>query len=293
MKIRPIVKCIYDPNFKSIFIENPNALASLISSVTNIKYELLKDNITIKMNEIPINGEDEKFKRCDFLIDFDNYLINIEVNAFNYDELKMKNTSYAMKLFSEKTKVGENYNSEFNLFQINIDAFSRFRNPLSKFNISSIETKEIYLKNFEFFTLDIVKCSKLFYNLEKRDITDYIRWGAFFNCDNLYELDNILGDMLSNKDKKKLIDKVSEINMRKDGTLTRREAKEWGRLIENSLKRKGYEEGKEEGREAGREEGIINTIKAMLKNNLSYEDISKITDKSLDEIKEIAKSMED
>jgi len=53
------------------------------------------------------------------------------------------------------------------------------------------------------------------------------------------------------------------------------------------------EEEREKGREEGIELGILNTIKAMLKNNLTYEDISKITDKSLDEIKEIEKSIED
>ena len=55
MQTKPIEKCIIDYNFKSIFIENPNALAHLISSITDINYYLLKDNITIKVNEIPIS----------------------------------------------------------------------------------------------------------------------------------------------------------------------------------------------------------------------------------------------
>jgi hypothetical protein len=300
MENRKIKRCIYDPHFKSIFIENPNALASLISSITGIDYNLMKNNLTIKTNEIPINGLDEKFKRTDFLITFDNYIINVEANGFKYDELKSKNTSYAMEVFAENTKSGKDYNTNLVLIQINLNAFSVTNKILAKYYISDPETGEIYLQNFIFYALDIAKSYKLFYNTNEKDITNYIRWGAFLYSENLSELDNILGNMLAREEKEKLIRKVDEINMRRDGTLTKKEAEEWGKFIEESLKREGYNEGIEQGIEQGIEKGIeqgknemvINTVKSMLSKKMSYEDISDIVGKSIDEIKEIENSKE-
>lgn len=51
--IRRIVS--YDVLFKSLFIGNENILAKMISDITGIEYELLKDNIILETNELPIN----------------------------------------------------------------------------------------------------------------------------------------------------------------------------------------------------------------------------------------------
>jgi predicted transposase/invertase (TIGR01784 family) len=56
-------------------------------------------------------------------------------------------------------------------------------------------------------------------------------------------------------------------------------------------RREGREEGREEGIKEGREEAFVYTIKTMLKKNYELEDISEITGKSIEEIKEIQKSI--
>jgi len=296
--MRKIMKCIYDPIFKSIFMDNPNALASLISSITEIDYNLMKDNITIRANEIPISNKYEKFKKCDFIVSFDKYIINLEANGFNSKIIKTKNASYAMKVYSENTKISFQYGSKLVVIRINLNAFSINNKVLTKYYISDPITGEIYLQNFAFYTLDLEKCYKIFYNTDnKENISNYVRWGAFLYNEDMSEINNILGDILSSRDKGRLIRKIDEINMRKDGTLTRKEAKEWGRWIENSFRQEGLEKGFEQGRvegiergiEQGIEKGIIDTIKSMLKNELSYETISEITNKTIDEIKEIEK----
>ena len=59
----------------------------------------------------------------------------------------------------------------------------------------------------------------------------------------------------------------------------------------------GLAEGRAEGKAEGKAEGIEqeknNTIKAMLENKLDYETISKVTGKTLDEIKKIENSMKE
>ena len=49
--------------------------------------------------------------------------------------------------------------------------------------------------------------------------------------------------------------------------------------------------GLEQGLSKGIEENTINTIKNMLLNNIDINTISKVTNKSIEEIKEIEKSM--
>ena len=56
-------------------------------------------------------------------------------------------------------------------------------------------------------------------------------------------------------------------------------------------KEEGISIGKEEGMEKGIEQGILTTIKNMIKNSVSYEFISKVTGKSIKEIKELAKDI--
>jgi predicted transposase YdaD len=55
----------------------------------------------------------------------------------------------------------------------------------------------------------------------------------------------------------------------------------------------GISQGIEQGIERGTEVTLVNTIKSMLKKSFSYEDISDITGKSIEEIKKIEKSMKD
>ena len=52
----------------------------------------------------------------------------------------------------------------------------------------------------------------------------------------------------------------------------------------------GLEEGIEIGFEQGIEKGIEQTIRSMMKQNIDLETISKVTNKSLDELKEIEKN---
>ena len=71
---------------------------------------------------------------------------------------------------------------------------------------------------------------------------------------------------------------------------------EWEKKqILNDIKNQGLEEGRAEGITEGLEQGIEQekqeTIKKILKNNIELELISKITNKSIEEIKEISKNI--
>ena len=90
----------YDTIFKSVFRNEENILGKMISDITGIDYALLKDNIVLETNELPIHQRDEKFKKCDFIIKVDNQMIlNLELNRQSHTGLIVKNLSYVFQLF--------------------------------------------------------------------------------------------------------------------------------------------------------------------------------------------------
>jgi predicted transposase YdaD len=110
------------------------------------------------------------------------------------------------------------------------------------------------------------------------------------------------------EEKKKLINSIKEISKDKDiqenlklednieyrFSLVEEDAFERGTRqgIEQGISQ-GIEQGISQGIERGTEVTLVNTIKSMLKKSFSYEDISDITGKSIEEIKKIEKSMKD
>ena len=61
---------------------------------------------------------------------------------------------------------------------------------------------------------------------------------------------------------------------------------------EDKIRRSIRQDGLEEGIEKGRFETTINMIKNMIKKSLSYDLISEVTGKSINEIKEIEKMVQ-
>lgn len=110
--------------------------------------------------------------------------------------------------------------------------------------------------------------------------------------------------MLDIELKKRVIGKVREMyTMNDDYTLTKEAADQYGEFLYYGWKHEFTEDGKRIGRKQGKKEGIkegklaglkekaIEMIKGMLKKEISYNDISDISGKTVEEIKEIERSM--
>ncbi len=50
----------YDVIFKSVFQNQENILGKMISDITGIDYTLLKDNLILETNELPIDKKKRK-----------------------------------------------------------------------------------------------------------------------------------------------------------------------------------------------------------------------------------------
>ena len=147
----------------------------------------------------------------------------------------------------------------------------------------------IYLKSrteatkmFKITDLDIAKCYEMMYNknVEKDNL---IRWGSIFCDKTINELSYLLGDdLLTMEEKKEFLDNVRAAN--RDEELVAA----WRSERNERWKRESIENGM---REEGKEEEKTSIIKSMLNEKLDYEFISKITGKTIEEIKEIENNM--
>ncbi|MEE3343626.1 MAG: hypothetical protein VZS44_06010 [Bacilli bacterium] len=155
--------------FKTIFTNSPNILTKLISDITKIPYSKLKNNIYIITNKQSITN------KHDFIIKLNNNtIINKKLNTKKYKGLKNNNLSYSLNIYYNNPQ----YSSNFLIIQIN---FNTFRDKKSNYiDVFELRNKQgtKYIDNFKIFTLDIVKCHKLYYNNPKTN-NNIIKWGAF------------------------------------------------------------------------------------------------------------------
>ena len=306
-------RIIDNVNFISLFLDNHDFLNFCIKTLCNQeKVEVDCNDLLLSHNSIPIDSLGEKFKQTDLIARNNNDIINIEANNITGKTTRMKNTSYIMKIYSESAKRGGLYNTNKNFLQINFDNGNEENfGCLTKASILTIDGTAI-INNFNLLFLDVEKCYEKFYNLIKEgkesEIDNHIRIGAFFYSNDPNESDAILGNMLDIELKKRVIGKVREMyTMNDDYTLTKEAADQYGEFLYYGWKHEFTEDGKrigrKQGRKQGRKEGIkegklaglkekaIEMIKGMLKKEISYNDISDISGKTVEEIKEIERSM--
>ena len=123
------------------------------------------------------------------------------------------------------------------------------------------------------------------------------RWGALLYCsiDDIELISKLLGDdLLTMEAKEKFIVRIKDANS-KDRIVQDWMVEENNRMrLAGQLayaKDEGIDEGIKKGTKEGAEEKELEVIKAMLKKNLGYNTISEVTNKSIEEIKEIEASM--
>ena len=297
----------YDTIFKAVFTEEDNLLAKMVSDITGIDYELLKDNIILETTELPISTKNEKAKRCDFVLRIiDDKIINLELNAYRYNGLIIKNLSYLFQLFTSSSKKGEEYNDDLVVMQINLNCYKdELFKPLSKYLLQEDNTHKIYVKNLAIFDLNVVKCHELYYNLDnKEDIPNYIRWGALIYCNNINDIPDIVEGILTNEERNRIMSKLSKLT-REDLFYTEEEALEWAewerRSIITEIREKAIAEVKaealaeakaealSEGQTKGKEETTKDLILSMIENGATLEFVSKVTNKTIEEINDIIK----
>ena len=276
----------YDIVMKAIFTNETNILAKMIADISGIPYSILKDNVTLITNEIPINSKDEKAKRCDFVIKVnDGNIISLEVNSSYYEGMHPKNLSYIFGEYIAMFKAGEKYNEKMFAIQVNLNCYKdRGAKELSKYVLQEIEDHDVYTNTLAIFNLNVEKCSDLYYTLVKKKahIPNYVRWSALLYCKDFSKLLEIAEGIMTKEEVERVMDKIYKLK-NDDLFLTKLEARKISEWEEKSKIDYALNTGMEEGTK----QTTIDLIKNMFANNLELDIISKVTNKSIEEINKI------
>ena len=281
--------CSYDEAFKNIFLkeENFDLLEEVLYTVLDTRVKILK----VRNNELFKENYSIKKKIVDAVIEANNKVVEIEINNERQDFYRPRNMAYICNLYSTNTLSGESYSEDTDFIQINISYNINNKNKIDKFLIQN-KDYEKYVNNFIIYEIDMKKLLKLWYSnsKEKEKFKYLIMMGLEKD-----ELDSIpKGDTIMNKYK----DKITKLNEEPEFQeyMTKEEddrkmyntkmnyAKKTG--IEEGIKR-GIKQGIEQGMNVGKKEEKIKIAKNMLKENLDIALISKITDLTEEEIKNL------
>lgn len=176
------------------------------------------------------------------------------------------------------------------------------------FNKNFVKNLNLNCKSLDYY-------KKLYYNSSKYVSKDVI-WLALLRADNFSELKEMSKLVMKDKDSKKFVNDCIEASQ-DEVILSEWEADKMAKLVKDktledaynegeedgyssgysSGKTEGYNSGKAEGYSSGKEDGYNSskeeTIKSMLEEGMSYELISKVTKKDIQDIKRIEQSMKD
>ena len=285
-----ILSLSYNAMFKAVFSNNKVILSKLIEAILEHSYiniDIKDKDFIIKNNELPIDNYNDKQLICDYIIKLDNINdLNIELNRKQYPGVVERNMTYSFKIYYEHFNRGNEYSEfkKYNLIQVN---FNKFKNPNNKsinkyYLLDANDSKNFLSKSICIINIDIEECYNLVYNNTcKEEISELEKLAAILYCDYLEDISSILESVrLDNMEKEKFINDINNASCDKNN-------QEAIKLEDNIEYR--FELTKEEALR----EKTIDVIKNMLKKNYDIKEISDITGKSTNEIKEIEKSMKD
>ena len=260
-------------------------VATFLSSITGIDLEILM-NATYISGELPKKREYEKKKSTDVLVLIDNHnRIIIEMNQYKSDNIFNKNTSYAISNILELNKINDEIYPRVTI--INIDNFNQYNTKLPILSFK-IRDEENHIEN-ELYTSIHLILANLVNNQYNKNVGEEIRkFSKFLKTKTLEELKEAFeGDDEYMASIDKIEDLIMDPSFAGAYDLEERRNKEMLDFKLTGL-RIGREEGIHKGREEGRKEGInernIEIAKAMVKDEVNVETISKYTGLSVKEI---------
>jgi len=273
-----------DVLFKKVFFSEGSVLLKMLQDILDIRED---SGITIIGYETRSKNIFGKSFRGDLLVTLsDRTYVSIEMNNSNPKNSLSRNMIHLFRIHSDMLVKGmpDSELEKYRLYQLNFD---NFRNPsreaIEKYAFCSLTTGKVRNLIYTFCDVDLEKCRKLVYNVNVREVSKDIRWGAIMISNDIEEISKLLGeDMLSMEEKDKFLNTVRELNE------DEKVVKDW--MWEENDKLRYYndlEASKEQGIEQGIEDKSKEVVINMLNKNMDYETISEISGKTIEEIKEI------
>lgn len=294
--------------FKRIFgqEENKEALKDFLESILNIKIE----NIEINNPEIPKDFYDSKYGILDLKVTLDNkVIVNVEMQLQNQHNIEPRSTYYMASTYSSQLGEGEPYTSCKKVIVIDILNFNYYKrnsyHSVAKMRFEEAVENEIIDMGYKeqdlyatkFIEMHVIELPK--FKKKNPDIhTKLEQWLWLF-----------IGGEEKVKKASKVNKEIERINKKLASmSLSREERNNYEfrlKAIRDEISaidyatKKGLQQGIEQGIEQGLEQGIkqgkiegaksakIEMAKEMIKDNMSVEQIQKITKLTKEEIEKI------
>ena len=275
--------CKNDRTFKEVFLkeENSDLLKALLETILKIEI----DKIKIKKTELLSGNINIKDKRVDAIVHTGNKKIEIEINSQNKDYLHTRSTAYICNIYQSNASVGETYNENTDIIQVNLTwGIGRNNDEMKIYKIMN-EKGELYVKNFIIYEINMDYYSNVWYSKNEEEI-EKKKYMIMLNLEKK-ELETMPKDKIVDK----YITNVVVVNNDPE-FMSYMSEEEDKKKIQNSLLSEAKEEGISQGYTTGINDGIsqekVSIAKNMLKKNMPIEDISEITGLSIEEIKKIS-----
>ena len=296
------IKLAKDFMFAALFSspEDKMPLAHLLSDYLGEDYEDFKDRITI----LPRKLNKEKERSASFEVDIlvkkdDGNYETIELNS-TYDTIRIeRNLGFISKVYS--TNYPENaYKKEVHIPSVRQINFCE--KVLKSIDHNLIDESYFTIKDTDIVLTDKVEIDIV--NMDKINDKSYdyvnerekkvAKWCKILLSSSSQEIKKELDTLMSEKDSKKIIDKVEELS-KDDEIISLNDEYDRAELDKVSARNLGIEQGiiqgKAEGIKEGKEEGIkernIAIAKNMLKDNLDIKTICKYTGLSKEEVESL------
>ena len=279
-----------DYMFKRIFTKNPDILKQFLISVLELNINPEKATIEIISNELTKSSKKEYHKTVDMLVQINNNLnIDIEINTERFNSIKERNTLYLQKISVDTIESGNTYKSmaKYYFYQLNLNTNPSDKNLDDCYILRGEKNNKSLLENFKIVCKFIENYRDIYYNKLDKSNSSTI-WLALLSSKNFDELKEMASLVMNKSDREKFIEECKKAS--KDRVFL----SEWcADMFAADVEAKERQADYEEGLNEGINQNTTKIIKSMLMENTDYKFISKVTGKSIEEIKEIEKSMKD
>ena len=279
--MKKFYSCRYDRTFKEVFLnpKNEDLLKALLEDILKVKIEIKK----ILPTELIVGNNIIKSKRVDALILATNKKIEIEINASINEYVYIRNMAYICNIYSTNALVGDSYNQNIDIIQINLTWGLDYEESKREFRIID-KNGNVYVKNLLIMEINMEYYKKIWYSKDEKKIKEN---------ELLVMLDLNEGELKkmpkSDKISEKYIESVTIVN--NDPFFQEYMSHEEDqRKMQNSLIREAEDTGYEKGIKLGEEKGKIDIAKSLIKSGMNLEEISKHTQIDIKELKKLTKN---
>ena len=270
--------CKYDRPFKEIMLKenNKDLLKLLLEHILKVEVK----EITILPTERNNKNINIKRKTFDALLLTSVGKIGIELNA-NYNEyVHPRNMAYLSDMYASHTLVGESYNEDVMIMQINLTFGLKDKKANRIYQVMD-EDKKLFVKNFKIVEMNMDYYMDLWYNKNKKGIEEN-------KILVMLGLEKEELKKLSQNDKvvSKFMEELNKVNENPEFRRYMTEEEDQ-RKIHNSLIKQAEKQGIKNGIEQGTKRRNIEIAKNLIKKNVDINIISESTGLSKEEIENL------